>query len=117
MPTEFIALIATQLGGLVTIGIAMFAGFAWIVRRIDAVEERLNRRIDDVEERLNRRIDDVEVRLSRRIDEVEEKLTRRIDEVEEKLTRRIDEVAHEVAEVKVSVARWEGPLPRLLMPR
>ena len=95
MPTEFIALIATQLGGLVTIGIAMFAGFAWIVRRIDAVEERLNRRIDDVEVRLSRRI----------------------DEVEEKLTRRIDEVAHEVAEVKVSVARWEGPLPRLLMPR
>lgn len=49
----------------------------------------------------------------RRIDGVEARLSRRIDGVEEKLSRRIDDVQAELVDVKVSVARWEGPRPQL----
>ncbi|MBW1638549.1 hypothetical protein G3H63_05565 [Microbacterium resistens] len=49
----------------------------------------------------------------RRIDGVEARLSRRIDDVEEKLSRRIDDVQAELVDVKVSVARWEGPRPQL----
>nr|WP_084344348.1 hypothetical protein [Microbacterium resistens] len=113
MSIEILATMITGLGLVVTLGSSMFVGFAWMLRRIDGVEARLSHRIDDVEEKLSRRIDDVEEKLSRRIDDVEEKLSHRIDGVEEKLSRRIDDVQAELVDVKVSVARWEGPRPQL----
>ncbi len=61
------------------------------------------------------RIDGVEQRLTARIDGVEEKLTARIDGVEEKLTARIDGVAADVTELKVAVARLEGPQRHLIV--
>lgn len=103
MSAEIIAVVLSAVGIVVTLGSSMFVGFAWCVRRTDAVERRLNARIDDVERTL-----------SARIDEVERKLNARIDEVERSLTDRIDAVGHETTEVKIAVARLEGPVPRLL---
>ncbi len=57
-----------------------------------------------------RRIDD-------RIDAVDEKLSTRIDAVDEKLTARIDAVAADVTDLKISVARLEGPPRHLLTAR
>lgn len=42
---------------------------------------------------------------------------RRIDAVDRKLTERIDGVAHEVVELKIAVARLEGPRQRLIVGR
>ncbi|WP_217179510.1 hypothetical protein [Streptomyces sp. AC495_CC817] len=78
---EIIAVIASAIGTVLTIGAAMFAGFAWCVRRIDAVDT---------------------------------KLTARIDAVTAALTARIDVVAADTTELKISLARIEGP-PRLLI--
>lgn len=102
MSIEILATMITGLGLVVTLGSSMFVGFAWMLRRIDGVEARLSRRIDDVEEKL-----------SHRIDRVYAELSHRIDGVEEKLSRRIDDVQAELVDVKVSVARWEGPRPQL----
>ncbi|MGX1932841.1 hypothetical protein [Microbacterium resistens] len=102
MSIEILATMITGLGLVVTLGSSMFVGFAWMLRRIDGVEARLSRRIDDVEEKL-----------SHRIDQVYAELSHRIDGVEEKLSRRIDDVQAELVDVKVSVARWEGPRPQL----
>nr|WP_218844810.1 hypothetical protein [Microbacterium pseudoresistens] len=66
-------MIVTAAGIVVTIGIAMFAGFAWVVRRIDAVDT--------------------------------------------KLTDRIDAMGAELTEVKIAVARLEGPRPHLIVGR
>lgn len=73
MSAEIIATILTGAGVVVTGVVALFAGFAWILRRIDALDEKLSRRIDAVE--------------------------------------------HELVEVKIGVARIEGPRPHLLTPR
>ncbi|MBS1907235.1 MAG: hypothetical protein JST33_11855, partial [Actinobacteria bacterium] len=57
MSTDTLTLIGSGLGGLLTLGIAMFAGFAWVIRRMDAMETRLVARIDGGDLRLDARID------------------------------------------------------------
>lgn len=76
--------IITTLGSFITLGIGMFALGAWLVRRIDTVEEKLGSRIDAVEE---------------------------------KLGSRIDALAGDMTELKVAVARLEGPPRHLLSVR
>ncbi|HWL60768.1 MAG TPA: hypothetical protein VNQ48_07775 [Microbacteriaceae bacterium] len=77
--------------------LSFFGAFGWMIRRMDAMEVRL------------------EQRLGARIDGGDEKLSTRIDTLDEKLTARIDGVERELVEVKISVARLEGP-PRHLLP-
>lgn len=93
--TDTLALIGSGLGGLLTLGVAMFAGFAWVIRRIDTVERKLDARIDTLEQRLDTRIDAVERNLSDFRTTVE----------------------HEFTDVKVAIARIEGPRPRLIVGR
>ncbi|MEJ1089265.1 hypothetical protein WDU99_13165 [Microbacterium sp. Mu-80] len=96
-------LIAT-LSSFIMLGIGMLGALAWLVRRIDAVEDRLGAKIDAGDEKLGARIDGLD-----------EKLSARIDAVEDKLGARIDGLAGELTEVKIAVARLEGP-PRHLLP-
>lgn len=72
--------------------VSFFAGFGWIIRRSDAQFERMR------------------VELGARIDGV----ARDLDGVARDLGTRIDRVEHEVVEVKIAVARIEGPPRRLL---
>lgn len=81
MSSEVLAIIISAIGVVLTLGTSTFVGAAWMVRRIDAVDE---------------------------------KLTTRIDAVDEKLSSRIDAVAADVTDLKISVARLEGP-PRHLL--
>jgi len=115
MSVETIAIVISAAALLLTSFGMFLGGLAWIVRRMDAQFERMNERIDDVELRLGRRIDEVEAKLSLRIDDLEAKLSKRIDAVETKLSLRIDQVGAEVVDVKIAVARLEGP-PRHLQP-
>ena len=78
-------LIAT-LSCFLTLGIGMFAGFAWVVRRMDAGDERL------------------EQKLTARLDAVEAKTEARFDA----MNLRIDALGRDLTDVKVSVARIEG---------
>lgn len=86
----------TTLVGVVSILLALAGGFGWMIHRMDS------------------RMDSCESRLGARIDDVETKLGARIDAVEEKLGARIDKVASEQVELKVAIARIEGP-PRHLV--
>lgn len=88
MTIETLTIVISAMGIVLTLGASLFAAGAWMVRRIDE-----------------------------RIDAVDEKLTARIDAVDEKLTARIDAVAADVTELKVSVARLEGPPRHLLAAR
>lgn len=90
--SEIIAIVISAVGVVVTLGAALFAGFAWIVRRMDAME----------------------LRLCDRMDAGDEKLGARIDSVDEKLGARIDALVGEVTGVKIAIARLEGP-PRHLV--
>lgn len=113
MSAETLAIVISAIGTVLSLGVSMFAGGAWIVRRIDTVEQRIGTRIDTVEQRLGARIDTVEQQLGARIDTVERHLGARIDTVDDRLGIRIDDLTGEVTDLKVAVARWEGP-PRYL---
>lgn len=88
MSAETIAIVLSAVGIVVTLGVAMFAGFSWCIRRTDELETKLTTRIDGVETRLTTRIDGLEARLSG--------------------------VAADTTELKIAVARIEGP-PRHLI--
>ncbi|WP_223622719.1 apolipoprotein A1/A4/E family protein [Microbacterium sp. EST19A] len=117
MSIETLTIVLSAVGIVLTLGASLFTGFTWVVRHVDdriyAVEEKLTTRIDAVEEKLTTRIDAVEEKLTTRIDAVEERLTTRIDAVDLKLATRIDSLAVEVVDVKIAIARLEGP-PRQL---
>jgi len=86
--TETLTIILSAIGIVLTLGTSLFAAGAWMIRRIDD-----------------------------RFDTVEQKLTGRIDAVDEKLSARIDAVATDVTDLKISVARLEGPPRHLLAAR
>ena len=94
---DTVTIIVSSIGIVLTLGASLFAAGAWMIRRID---ERLGT---------------VDHRLSPRIGSVEGRLGARIDTVEEKLGARIDAVAADVTDLKVAVARLEGPPRRLLV--
>jgi hypothetical protein len=86
--TETLTIVISAIGIVLTLGTSLFAAGAWMIRRIDD-----------------------------RIDAVDEKLSTRIDAVDEKLSTRIDAVAADVTDLKISVARLEGPPRHLLTAR
>lgn len=57
MSVETLTIVISAIGIVLTLGASLFAGFAWMVRRIDAVDTKLTARIDAVEEKLGARID------------------------------------------------------------
>ncbi|AZH80031.1 hypothetical protein CSX12_17050 [Microbacterium sp. Y-01] len=99
MTPEILTIILSAIGVVLTLTTSLFAAGAWMVRRIDD------------------RIDAVDDKLSTRIDAVDEKLSTRIDAVDDKLSTRIDAVATDVTDLKIAVARLEGPPRHLLTAR
>ncbi|MGP6176001.1 hypothetical protein ACTU6U_01700 [Microbacterium sp. A196] len=83
----------TVLIGIVSILLAFAGAFGWMVHRMDLLENRL-------EHKLGARIDGLDGKISA---------------LDEKLSARIDRVADELVEVKIAIARVEGP-PRHLLP-
>ncbi len=94
----------TVLIGTVSILLAFAGAFGWMVHRMDLLENRL-------EYKIGARIDG----LGRKIGALDERLSARIDALDVKLSARIDRVADELVEVKIAIARVEGP-PRHLLP-
>ncbi|GAB3596345.1 hypothetical protein [Microbacterium tumbae] len=121
---EIITIVLSAMGIVLTLGIGGFTGLTWVVRRIDAVEARLTVRMDKGDAELGTRIDKVDAglgerierthtELSERIDKTRTELIERIDTLDARLSTRIDVLATEMTEVKIAVARLEGPPRRL----
>lgn len=91
---EVISIILAAAGVLITLGGGFFAGLVWLLRRMD---ERLDR-VDD-------RFDKVDARFDK------------VDERFNKMDERIGQLQTELNDVKVAVARLEGPHQRLIFPR
>lgn len=111
MSVEIITIVISAVGLLLALGGTMFAGFAWCIRRSDSLRTDLA----GVEKSLGARIDGVEQKLTARIDGVEQNLTARIDGVESSLGARIDAVAVDTTELKIAMARLEGPQRHLIV--
>lgn len=112
---ETLTIVISAAGLMLTSVASMITGFAWIVRRMDGMEHRLVERMDAGDTKLSDRIDAVEVKLSDHIDAVDMKLSTRIDALDDKLSARIDAVAADVTDLKVAVARLEGPVRHLIV--
>ena len=102
MSVEVLAIIIAAASLFVALGGGLFAGFAWMLRRMDE-------RFVQAEVSVNERFNKAEVSLSERFNKVDEKFDRIYDEMRE--------IRTELTEVKISVARLEGPRQRLILPR
>ena len=87
MSVETFSIILAAAGVLITLGGGFFAGLAWLFRRMDERFDKVDERFDKVDERFD------------------------------KMDERISQVQSELNDVKVAVARLEGPHPRLIFPR
>lgn len=87
MSVEVLTIIIAAASLFVALGGGLFAGFAWMLRRMDE-------RFDKVDDKF-------------------EKVYKEFDKVREEMS----ELRADLTEVKISVARLEGPSPRLIWPK
>ena len=84
LSVEVITFIVSAASLMVTLGGGLFAGFAWVLRRMDEQSSNVDAKFDS-------RFDTLSTQMST--------------------------LQTELNDVKVSVARLEGPRPRLILPR
>ncbi|MFT4050907.1 MAG: response regulator [Microbacterium sp.] len=119
--------ITTVISG-VSLLLAFFGAFGWMIHRTDGQLHTLRTEMVDqntaTRTELSARIDKSETELGARIDRVETELGARIDRVETELGARIDRVETEfggirgeIVELKIAIARLEGPPQRLITTR
>ncbi len=117
MSVETIAIVISAAALL----LSFFGAFGWLVRRSDAGQQQLRGEIAALDGKLSGQIATLDDKLSTRIDAVEQRLGdrlgARIDALDDQLSARIDGVARELVEVKIAVARLEGPPRHLLTAR
>lgn len=105
MSVEVLAVIIAAASLFVALGGGLFAGFAWMLRRMDErfaqAETSINERFNNVDEKFDK------------VDEKFDKVYAMFDRVHDEL----HDLRTELTEVKISVARLEGPSPRLIWPR
>ena len=109
----------STLAGLVAIGAAILGG---VFGMLHYLEKRLNQHFAGID----RRFDEVDRRfeeVDRRFEEVDRRfdvVDRRFDEVDRRIGLLEDgssTMAGELTEVKIAIARFEGPAPRLISAR
>ena len=105
---EVISIIFAAAGVLTTLGGGFFAGLAWLLRRMDERFDKVDVRFDKVDERFDR--------VYERFHKVDERFDK-VDERFNKMDERIGQLQAELNDVKVAVARLEGPHQRLIFPR
>ena len=94
MSVETITIVLSALGIVLTLGTGLFAGFSWVVRRMDAIDAKAVARDEALRLEFTGGFGVLRTEMKTDIAE---------------LRTEIGEVRRELTEVKVSVARWEGP--------
>ena len=94
MSAEVLSMVLVAAGVLITLGGGLFAGLAWLLRRMDERFDTVDRRFEKVDQRFDK-----------------------VDERFDKIDERMNLLQSELNDVKVAVARFEGPHPRLIFPR
>jgi hypothetical protein len=98
--------VITMLATAATTLVAIVSGFGWMINRMDL-------RFAAFDVKFDAKFDAMDARLDAKFDAQEAKFEVRFDRIE----KRLDRVEHEVSEVKIAIARLEGPPPRLLQAR
>lgn len=113
---EMLAILLAAASLVVALCGGLFAGFAWMLRRMDErfaqAEVSINERFAQTEVSVNDRFNTIDERFA-----AVDKRFNKIDENFDWVHQGMDDLRSELTEVKISVARLEGPRPRLIMPR
>ncbi|WP_295787943.1 hypothetical protein [uncultured Microbacterium sp.] len=95
---DTLPLVATAVGIVVTISTTILGGTKWMLQR---VEQRSDRRFEQVDKRFEQ------------VDKRFEQVDKRFEQVDQQLRSVVDSVT----ELKIAVARIEGPHPPFLIAR
>src|SRR5699024_6589654 len=112
---EVISIIFVAAGVLITLAGGFFAGLAWLLRRLAERSDTVEVRFDKVDVRFDK-VDERFDRVYERFHKVDERFDK-VDERFNKMDERIGQLQAELNDVKVAVARLEGPHQRLIFPR
>lgn len=120
MSAEMLTTLLTGLGLL----LSFVGAFGWLVHRMDAIAERLDGRITDTRTELKGDLSELRTEFKRDLSELRTELKEDISELRTELKEDIAGVRegvalanHELGEMRISVARLEGPLhPGLIRP-
>ena len=91
--------VITMLATAVTLLVAIISGFGWMINRMDA------------------RFAEVVATFNARFEAQDAKFDARFEAQDAKLDARFDRIEQEIVEVKIAIARLEGPTPRLIAAR
>ncbi|MEV8173062.1 response regulator [Microbacterium sp. NPDC079176] len=91
--------LVTMIVTVATTLLGLAAGFGWMITRTDARFEMFEQRMDA------------------RFEKVEQRMDARFEKFEQRMDARFEKVAVELGEVKIAIARLEGPAPRPLVAR
>jgi hypothetical protein len=113
--------VITMLACAVSIIVAFVSGCGWLINRMDVRFDRMDARIDERFAIQDARIDEKFAAQDARIDEkfavqdarIDERFAR-IDERFERIDERFLGVGHELGEIRIAIARLEGPPRRLI---
>ena len=119
MSVEVLAVIIAAASLFVGLGGGLFAGFAWMLRRMDErfaqAETSINERFNNVDEKFDK-VDEKFDKVDKKFDRVDEKFDK-VYAMFDRVHDELHDLRTELTEVKISVARLEGPSPRLIWPR
>lgn len=87
-----------------------------LAQRAEAAEARMDR-LEIQMGRLDEKIDGVDHGLSAKIDQLDHRLSAKIDRLETSVNARLDAHERELTEIKIAIARLEGPRPHLVTVR
>ena len=124
MSVEVITMLATAAATLV----AIVSGFGWMITRMDAKfdaqDAKFDARFDAQDAKFEARFDAQDAKFGARLDAQDAKFEARFDAQDAKfgarfdrVDKRLDRVENEIFEVKIAIARLEGPPPRLIAAR
>ncbi len=102
---DTLPLVATAVGIVVTISTTILGGTKWMLQRVEQRSDRRFEQVDKRFEQVDKRFEQVDKRF--------EQVDKRFEQVDQQLRSVVDSVT----ELKISVARIEGPHPPFLIAR
>lgn len=126
--------VITMIVSAVTILLALAGGFGWMITRMDArfvaQDARFvaqdakftaqDGRFAELNAKIDARFSEQDAKIDARFAEQDAKWDARFAQQDtrfDRLETRIDDLTHEMTEVKIAIARLEGPTPRLITAR
>jgi hypothetical protein len=116
--------VITMIGSAVAVIIALVSTCGWLISRMDVrfaqADAKMDARFEAQDAKMDARFEAQDAKMDARFEAQDAKIDRRFSAQDTRFDRienRLDGVERELAEVKISIARLEGPPPRLISSR